>query len=292
MTGTYDSETNTLFWGAGNPYPAINGDDRQGDNLYSASVLALQPDAGKLKRYYQFTPHDTHDWDAGQTPMVVDARYRGTDRKLLIQANRNGFFYVFDRTNGEVLLAQKFVDKVSWASGIGKDGRPILLPGAEPTRDGNKACPSVLGATNWMSMSYNPSTKLFYLQTLEACGIYVKPPNWNARTIPLERGQKFLRALDIETGKRVWEVPQIGPADSWGGVISTAGGVVFFGEDSGAFAAVDAKTGKDLWEIQTNASAELGDGHSWRASPMTFMAGGKQYVAVAAGPNILCFGLP
>jgi alcohol dehydrogenase (cytochrome c) len=127
---------------------------------------------------------------------------------------------------------------------------------------------------------------------LEACGIYVKPPGWGGRPISLEPGKKYLRAIDIETGKRVWEVPQIGPADSWGGVLSTAGGVVFFGEDSGAFAAVDAKTGQDLWQIQTNASTALGDGHSWRASPMTFLAGGRQYVAVAAGPNILCFGLP
>jgi alcohol dehydrogenase (cytochrome c) len=200
---------------------------------------------------------------------------------------------VFDRTNGQLLLAKKFVDRLSWASGIGKDGRPILLPGAEPTREGTKACPSVLGATNWMSMAYNPSTDLFYLMALEACYVYVKPPYlWNPHPIPLEPGQKFLRAIDIETGNRIWEVPQIGPADSWGGVLSTGGGVVFFGEDSGAFAAVDAKTGKDLWQIQTNASVELGDGHSWRASPMTFLAGGKQYVAVAAGPNILCFGLP
>ncbi len=292
MSGTYDAETDTLFWGVGNPYPAMNGDQRQGDNLYTASVLALKPDNGELKWYYQFTPHDLHDWDGEQTPMVVNARYRGKDRQLLIQANRNGFFYVFDRTNGELLLGEKFVDRLSWASGIGKDGRPILTPGADPAPEGNKACPSVLGATNWMSMAYNPSTRLFYLMALEACGIYVKPPGFNPKVIPLEPGQKFLRAIDIETGKRVWEVPQIGPADSWGGVLSTAGGVVFFGEDSGAFAAVDAKTGKDLWQIQTNASTELGDGHSWRASPMTFMAGGKQYVAIAAGPNILCFGLP
>ncbi len=292
MTGTYDPETDTIFWGVGNPYPAYNGDERQGDNLYSDSVIALKPDSGELKWYYQFTPHDLHDWDAGQTPMVVDAPFRGRDRKLLIQANRNGFFYVLDRTNGELLLAEKFVDRLSWASGVGKDGRPILLPGAEPVREGTRACPSVLGATNWPSMSYNPGTKLFYLEAREACGIYVKPPAWNPKPIPLEPGQQFLRALDIETGKRVWEVPQIGPADSWGGVLSTAGGVVFFGEDSGAFAAVDARTGKALWQIQTNASSELGDGHSWRASPMTFLAGGKQYVAVAAGPNILCFGLP
>ena len=292
MTGTYDDETGTLFWGVGNPYPAFNGDERRGDNLYTASVLALKPDSGELKWYYQFTPHDLHDWDGGQTPMVVNAPFGGRERKLLIQANRNGFFYVFDRASGELLLARKFVDRLTWASGIGKDGRPILLPGAEPARDGTKACPSVLGGTNWMSMSFNPSTRLFYLMALEACGIYVKPPGWTPRPIPLEPGKKYLRAIDIETGKRVWEVPQIGPADSWGGVLSTAGGVVFFGEDSGAFAAVDAKTGKDLWQIQTNASTALGDGHSWRASPMTFLAGGKQYVAIAAGPNILCFGLP
>ena len=293
MTGTYDAETETLFWGVGNPFPALDGDERQGDNLYTASVLALNPDDGKLKWYFQFTPHDLHDWDAGQTPMVIDRRYRGRERKLLIQPNRNGFFYVFDRTNGELLLAEKFVDRLSWASGIGKDGRPILLPGADPTHEGTKACPSVLGATNWMSMALNPSTGLFYLMALEACYIYVKPPFlWSPHPTPLEPGRKFLRAIDIETGKRVWEVPQIGPADSWGGVLSTGGGVVFFGEDSGAYAAVDAKTGKDLWQFQTNDSTELGDGHSWRASPMTYLAGGKQYVAVAAGPNILCFGLP
>jgi len=223
----------------------------------------------------------------------VNATFRGQPRKLLIQANRNGFLYVLDRTNGQLLMGEKFVDRLNWASGIGKDGRPILLPGQAPESTGTKGCPSILGAANWMSMAYNSSTGLFYLMTLEACMVYTKPPGApNPHPIPIEPGQKFLRALDLETGKRVWEVPQLGTADSWGGVLSTAGGVVFFGEDSGAFAAVDAKTGAPLWHIQTNASTELGDGHSWRASPMTYLAGGKQYVAVAAGPNILCFGLP
>jgi len=291
MTGTYDPDTNTVFWGSGNPYPAMNGDDRKGDNLYSDSMLALDAATGRLKWHYQFTPHDLYDWDAGQTPVLVNRRYKGRDRKLLLQANRNGFFYVFDRTNGELLLAEKFVDRVTWATGIGKDGKPIVVPGLEPTRDGTKVCPNVLGATNWPSMALNPDTGWFYLMTREACGIYVKPPSWNPRPIPLEPGQMVLRALDIETGKRAWEVPQIGPADSWGGVLST-GGVIFFGEDSGALGAVDAKTGKDLWHIQTNASAALGDGHSWRSSPMTFLAGGKQYIAFTAGPNVLCFGLP
>ncbi len=292
MTGTYDPTTGTVFWGVGNPYPAMDGDDRKGDNLYTDSVLALEAKTGRLKWHYQFTPHDLFDWDGGQTPLVLDRVWLGRERKLLLQANRNGFFYVLDRTNGELLLAEKFVDKLTWATGIGKDGRPILVPGQEPTRDGNKVCPNVLGATNWHSVAFSQSTGLFYLMAREDCGVYVKPPNWNPRPIALEPGQAVLRALDIETGKRVWEVPQIGRADSWGGVLSTAGGVVFFGEDSGAFGAVDARTGRDLWQIQVNSSAELGDGHSWRASPMTYSAGGKQYVTVANGPNILTFGLP
>lgn len=292
MTGTYDPETDTVFWGVGNPYPAMNGDERRGDNLYSDSVLALDSKTGELKWYYQFTPHDLYDWDGGQTPMVLNARFRGQDRKLLLQANRNGFFYVFDRTNGELLLGEKFVDRLTWATGIGVDGRPIVVPGLEPAHDGTKVCPNVLGAANWPSVSFNPETQLFYVQAREDCGIYVKPPRWNPKPIPMEPGQMFLRALDIETGERKWEVPQIGTADSWGGVLSTAGGLVFFGEDSGALGAVDAATGKDLWHIQTNASTELGDGHSWRSSPMTYMAGGRQYVAVSNGPNILVFGLP
>jgi len=291
MTGTFDPETQTVFWGTGNPYPSMNGDERKGDNLYTDSVIALDVATGKLKWYYQFTPHDLFDWDAGQTPLLVNRKYRGEDKKLLIQANRNGFLYVFDRVNGKLLLAEKFVDRLTWATGIGKDGRPILVPGMEPTKDGTKVCPNVLGATNWPSMAHSPSTGLFYLMAREACGVYVKRPSWNPKKIPLEPGRMFLRALDIETGKRVWEVPQIGPADSWGGVLS-AGGVVYFGEDSGALGAVDAKTGKDLWHIQTNAAAALGDGHSWRSSPMTYMAGGKQFIAFAAGPNILAFGLP
>ncbi|MBM3794797.1 MAG: c-type cytochrome [Acidobacteria bacterium] len=292
MTGTYDPETDLVFWGVGNPYPAMNGDERRGDNLYTSSVVAVEGRTGKLKWHYQFTPHDLYDWDGGQTPLIVNRTYRGRERKLLIEANRNGFFYVFDRTNGELLLAEKFVDKLTWATGIGKDGRPILIPGKEPTRDGNLVCPNVLGATNWHSVAFSQETGLFYLMAREDCGVYTKPPSWNPRPWVKEPGRAALRAIDIETGKRVWDVPQIGRADSWGGVLATAGGVLFFCEDSGALGAVDPRTGKDLWQIQVNSGAELGDGHSWRASPMTYVAAGKQYVAVANGPNILVFGLP
>jgi alcohol dehydrogenase (cytochrome c) len=292
MTGTHDPETGLVYWGVGNPYPALNGDERRGDNLYTASVLALEAKTGKLAWHYQFTPHDLWDWDAGQTPMLLNARYRGRDRKLLLQANRNGFFYVLDRTNGELLLAEKFVDRLNWASGIGRDGRPVMLPGREPSRDGTVTCPNVLGAANWPSVAFNPATRLFYVISREACGLYAKSGGWSPRPVEIPPGKMYLRALDIETGRRVWELPQIGPADSWGGVLSTAGGVVFFGEDSGALGAADSSTGADLWHVQTNASTEQGDGHSWRASPMTFLAGGRQYIAVANGPNILCFGLP
>jgi len=292
MTGTYDPETDTVFWGTGNPYPSMNGDDRGGDNLYTDAVLALEPDTGNLKWYYQFTPHDLYDWDGGQTPMIMNARYRGQDRKLLVNANRNGFLYVFDRTDGELLLAEKFVDRVTWAERIDDNGRPVVIPGMEPMPGGTKVCPNVLGAANWPSVAFNPTTNLFYVNAREACGIYSKPPRWNRRPIPLEPGQMFLRAIDLETGKRVWELPQIGTADSWGGLLSTTGGIVFFGEDSGAFGVADAKTGESLWHIQTNSSSQLGDGHSWRASPMTYLARGKQFIAIAAGPNILVFGLP
>ena len=210
-----------------------------------------------------------------------------------MQANRNGFFYVLDRLNGELLLAKPFVDQLSWASGIGSDGRPVLVPDQIPTPAGTKTCPAVEGATNWMSPAYNPITKLFYVMALEKCGIYIKrPQRWTrgdsfyggtTRVIPGERGRKYLRAIDPETGKRVWEVAQTGSARSWGGVLSTAGGLLFYGDDGGAFAAVAADTGRPLWHFQTNVL--------WKASPMTYMVDGRQYVAVAAGGNIIAFGL-
>ncbi len=226
--------------------------------------------------------------------MVVDAEFQGRRRRLLLQANRNGFFYVLDRTDGKLLRATPFVEKLTWASGIGPDGRPRLLPGAEPTPEGVPACPAVEGATNWMSSAYNPDTGLFYLMALEKCNIYRKSPEvWepgksfyggSTKDIPGEPGKKYLRAIDLQSGKIAWEYPQIGPATTWGGVLATAGGLVFFCDDSGAFAAADAKTGKLLWHFPTS--------QSWRASPMTYMADGKQFVAVAAGSVILSFGLP
>ncbi|MGO4880466.1 MAG: PQQ-binding-like beta-propeller repeat protein [Bryobacteraceae bacterium] len=275
LTGTYDPETDTVFWPTGNPCPDFNGDERRGDNLYSDSVLALDPRTGALKWHYQFTPHDLHDWDATETPMLVDA----AERKLLLQANRNGFFYVLDRTNGHKLSAEPFV-------------HGLTLPPSEPTAAGARACPSMDGATNWMSTAFNADLHLFYVMALEKCSIFSKSaPVWKAgesyygggaRDVPGEQPRQFLRAIDIATGKIKWEIPQTGEAESWGGVLATASGLVFYCDDAGAFAAVDAGTGAPLWHMQVNTA--------WKASPMSYMAKGEQYVAVAAGGSVIAFG--
>ena len=293
FTGTFDPESNTLYWPTGNPGEDYNGDERLGDDLYSDCILALDAKTGKLKWHYQTTPHDLWDWDATETPVLIDAPWQGQPRKLLIQANRNGFFYVFDRVDGKLLLAKPFVKKLTWAKGIGTDGRPIKLPNQEPGAQGTNVCPSQDGATNWFSPSFNPATGLFYVQTLEKCSVYYKrPEEWVAghsflggamRAPRDEKPQKILRALDIETGETKWEFPEVGYGFSWGGTLTTAGGIVIFGEDSGALVAADAKTGKPLWSFQTGAL--------WKASPMTYMFDGKQYVVMAAGSDILAFGL-
>ncbi|HUQ91576.1 MAG TPA: PQQ-dependent dehydrogenase, methanol/ethanol family [Bryobacteraceae bacterium] len=293
LTGTYDPVLNTVYWPTGNPCPDYNGDERRGDNLYSSSVVAINPETGKLRWHYQFTPHDLHDWDATQAPVLVDTNFEGRPRKLLLQANRNGFFYVLDRTEGKLLLAKPFVTKLTWAKAIGPDGRPILNPGAEPTPEGVRACPAVEGATNWMSPAFHPGTGFYYVMALEKCNIYTKAPAvWEAgksyyggdtKNIPGEPGRKYLRAIDIQTGRIAWELAQDGPGNTWGGVLSTSGGLVFFAHDSGDFAAADAKTGKLLWSFPAN--------QSWKSSPMTYMAEGKQYVATAAGGAILVFAL-
>ena len=212
----------------------------------------------------------------------------------MLHADRNGFFYVFDRENGKLLLAKPFVRNLTWARGIGADGRPIRLPNQEPSPAGTKVCPSQDGATNWFSPSFNPATGLYYVQTFEKCSIYTKADRapgkaarrylgGSQRTAPDPKPQRILSALNIRTGEIAWEVPQPGPANSWGGTLTTATGLVIFGEESGALVAVDAATGKPLWHFQTN--------QTWKASPMTYAFDGKQYVAVAAGSNIIAFAI-
>ena len=268
LTGAYDESTDTIYWPTGNPWPDDDASDRGGDNLYTNCILALDPATGKLKWHYQFTPADVADRDATEPPVLVDTIYKGKARKLLLHADRNGFFYVLDRVTGQVLLTKAFLRKVDWASGIGTDGRPIVV---DPL-----GCPD--DAANWDSAAYSPVTRLFYFLALEQCVD-------GGHGYPDQTGQRFLRALNIETGGIVWEVPQPGAAKAktWSGVLATAGGVIFYGKPNGGFEAVDERNGKFLWRFETNTRM--------KASPMTFEFKGKQYVAVAAGPNILCFGL-
>ena len=293
LTGSYDAELDLLYWPTGNPCPDLNGERRPGDNLYTNSVVALTPRTGALEWYFQFTPHDTHDWDAQEPLLLIDEEFQGRPRKLLIQGNRNGFFYVLDRTNGQFLLGEPFVNQ-TWAAGIDDSGRPIVLPGSDPTDAGSDVCPAIRGATNWWATSYHPGTKLFYLLAHESCMTYTKNDrdwqrgrSWLGGTVRLADGspnQKFIRAIDIQTGRTVWSYAQTGKAQTYSGVLSTDGDLVFFGEDSGAFAALDARSGTPLWHFQAN--------QDWKASPMTYMVGGRQYVAIASGLGFWAFALP
>lgn len=289
LTGTYDPSTATLFWPTGNPCPDYNGDERKGDNLYTDSVVALDPATGKLRWHYQFTPHDLHDWDATEPPVLVD--FEG--KKLLVQGNRNGFFYMLDRVTGKVLRAEPFVKKITWASGIGADGRPKLLPGNEPTEEGQRTCPSVAGAANWTSTAFHPGTGLYYFFAQESCNIYSKNGEWwkagesfyggGTRRSPGDEGGKFLKAIDLRTGKPAWAIANIGGGILGSGLMATGGGLLFYGDGRGAFVAADAKNGKLLWHFNT--------GQNWKAGPMTYSIDGAQYVAIAAGSTIVSFGL-
>jgi alcohol dehydrogenase (cytochrome c) len=293
MPGTFDPELNTVYWTTSNAAPDFVGDSRPGDDLYTACVLALDPDTGKLKWYFQFTPHDLYDYDATETPVLVNAKENGSMRHLLVQANRNGFFYVLDRTNGKFLRATPFVEKQNWAKGVDGSGRPILS-GRIPTADGTYICPGIDGATNWFSPSYNPETGLFYVLALESCNQFFAKPKKFGRgetyydtgtKLPRdEHSQKMLLALSVADGKVSWRYPQIGKGNSWGGTLTTASGLLFFGDDAGSLEAVDAANGNLLWHFNM--------GQTFRASPMTYAVDGEQYVVVAAGSDIVSFALP
>jgi PQQ-dependent dehydrogenase (methanol/ethanol family) len=277
LTGSYDAEADTLYWATGNPWPDSDDRERGGDNLFTNCVLALDPGTGKLKWYYQFTPHDVHDWDATEPNVLVDEKFRGQDRKLLLHADRNGFFYVLDRTNGKVLLAEKFLHRLTWASGIGPDGRPQRTP------ETDLSCPE--HATNWSGTAFSPATKLYYIIAIEKCSIKLSPGSWKTERPPAEPGAKYLRALNIETGKIAWEKRLVGPIDGKrvAGILGTAGGLLFYGDPSGYFVAVDERDGKTLWSVPLNATI--------KTSPMTYTVNGEQFVTLAVGSNIMSFAL-
>ena len=292
LTGTYDAGLDLLYWPTGNPCPDMNGDERLGDNLYSNSVLALRPGTGELVWHFQYTPHDEHDWDAVQTPVLADMDWNGEPRNLLIHANRNGFFYVLDRVDGQLLLAEPFIRKLTWAERIGSDGRPVLVPGTRPTPGGNLVCPGLQGATNWPAKSFDPASGLFFTLASEFCHVFTKrSETWEAgkpfyggtaREPVGEPGERYLRAIDVSTGRIAWE-RKLGDSvrANWSGVLSTAGGLVFFADNQGTFHAARIADGRLLWSRHLNARV--------RASPMTYTAGGRQFVAVAAGTSVVSF---
>jgi alcohol dehydrogenase (cytochrome c) len=293
MPGTYDPKLDTLYWTTSNAAPDYVGDSRPGDDLYAACVLALNADTGALKWYFQFTPHDLYDYDATETPVLLSAKVEGRMRDLLVQANRNGFLYVLDRTDGKFLKATPFVAKLNWATGIDASGRPILT-GKIPNAEGTEICPSIDGATNWFSPSYNPDTGLFYVIALESCSVYFARPqaftpgqtfyDTGTKLAPDDHAQKVLLAYSVPEGKIVWRYPQVGRANSWAGTLTTAGDLVFFGNDAGGLEAVAARTGRALWQFNT--------GQSMHASPMSYAVDGTQYVAIAAGSDVISFALP
>jgi alcohol dehydrogenase (cytochrome c) len=294
VSGSFDPELNLIYYGTGQPDPQWTGVSRPGDNLYSDSIVALDVKSGTLKWHFQNTPHDVHDWDSLETPVLIDATFRGQPRKLLVQANRNGFVYVLDRTNGKFLSATRFVEKMNWAKQIDEQGRPIRTE-VRPTTAGSRICPGYSGATNWYAPSYHESARMVYFMALEECETFLSQPtetfhegkeyySTGVKRIPGETSQKVLVAYSLDTGSLAWKYPQTGRGHSSGGTMTTAGGLVFFGDDAGSLEAVDARSGQPLWHFNT--------GQDMSASPMTYAVAGKQYVAIASGGNVFSFALP
>jgi alcohol dehydrogenase (cytochrome c) len=305
VTGSYDPDLNLTYWGVGNPGPDYNGDERAGDNLYSDSVVALDADTGKLKWHFQFTPHDVFDYDSVQIPVLADFSWQGSARKVMLWANRNGFFYVLDRTTGEFLLGKPF-ERVTWATGLDAKGRPILAPAAAPTAEGKLIYPGVQGATNWFSPSFSPRTGMFYVSTwVDYASTFTKyevgyepgqrytggtprsavPGVRNVGTINTRReedGSGAVRAIDPQTGDRRWEFKLTDVSDS--GILTTSTDLLFVGSRDGSFYALNARTGQQLWRAAVGGQVVAG--------PISYRVNGTQYIAIAAGNTMFSFSLP
>jgi alcohol dehydrogenase (cytochrome c) len=289
VTGSYDPGLNLVVWGVGNAGPQMFGGERQGDNLYAASFVALDADSGALRWHYQFTPHDVWDYDATHVPVLADIEFRGQPRQVVLNANRNGFYYVLDRRTGELLHAQPFA-KTTWAKEIGSDGKPVVLPDTIPDEEGATVCPATAGATNFMTPSFDPALGLYFVTFREGCMTFYA---WKVDYVP---GESFrggagvavpgayggVRALDAATGEVRWEFAY--PTPTSAGVTTTASGLVFAGDSEGNFIALDSRTGRDLWHYQMGAAIF--------ASAITYMLDGRQYVLMAAGTNLTAFALP
>ncbi|MBI3282253.1 MAG: PQQ-binding-like beta-propeller repeat protein, partial [Acidobacteria bacterium] len=289
VTGVYDPETNTLFWGTGNPGPDWNGDVRRGDNLYSDCLVALDADTGAKKWHFQYTPHDEHDWDSTQTPTLVDAVVDGQPRKMVVLANRNAFYYALDRVTGRFMAGRPYV-KQTWASGLDESGRPMRLPNTSPSLGGTLVWPSLAGGSNWYSATFSPKTNLYYVNVKEMAAIYHQgDAEYKAGALFNGGGQReykgeepygAVRALEVGSGRLRWEYKLHSPSHS--GLMSTAGGLVF-GSNGSSFFALDAQKGDLLWRFETGGTVV--------ANPITYLSEGKQYLAIASGHALLVFGL-
>jgi len=302
VTGSYDPDLNLTYWGIGNPGPDWNGDNRKGDNLYTDSVVALDADSGKLKWHFQFSPHDEFDYDSVQIPVLVDMEWQGRPRKVMLWANRNGYFYAIDRTDGRFLLGKPFV-KVTWSTGLDERGRPMRAPTAASSAEGVLIYPGNQGGTNWYNSSYSPRTGLFYIPSwVEYNTVYFKIPaeynegrnfgggvlrnNVGNRRPTLTRleeneGYGAVRAVDPKTGDLKWEFKMSDVTDA--GILTTASDLLFTGGREGYFFAIDARNGELLWKVSVGGMVQSG--------PMTYSVNGRQYVAVAAGNSLFSFAL-
>jgi alcohol dehydrogenase (cytochrome c) len=303
MTGSYDAALNLTYWGVGNAGPDYNGDVRLGDNLYTSSVVALDADTGKLKWYYQFSPHDEFDFDAVQVAVLADIPWKGQPRKVMLWANRNGFFYVLDRSTGQFLLGKPFVE-VNWASGFDEKGRPMRVSGKLPSAEGTVITPGNQGGTNWYSPSFSPSTGLFYIPSwVNYSSVYLKAPaeytegrrylgtsprsligglqQAKINTRKDNEGYGAVRAIDPGTGERKWEYKMNDVTDA--GILTTASDLLFSGGREGYFYALDARDGELLWRASLGGAIASG--------PMSYAVNGRQYVAISAGSALFAYAL-
>ena len=286
MTGSFDPELNLIYWGTGNPNPDYYGEKREGDNLFTNSILAIEADTGTLRWHYQFTPHDLHDWDSNHVPVLADLVLDGELRKVVMVANRNGFFYMLDRVTGELLVGKPFTD-TTWAREIGSDGRPIVL------NDGSKGClPDPWGGTNFMPPSFNPDLEMLFVTAREVCATFVpqepeivpgRPSFGGVVWIDRDQGYGALRAIYVKTGERQWEFRY--PSATMAGVMTTASGLVFAGDHEGNFMAFEASSGRNLWHYQTGSRI-------WGAAAMTHVLDGRQHVLIPSGTTLVAFALP
>ena len=291
ITGSYDPELNLVYWGTGNPGPDWNGDVRSGDNLYADSVLALDGDTGEMSWYFQFTPHDVHDWDAIQIPVLADIELDGEARKAMLWANRNGFYYTLDRETGEFLLGEAFAHQ-TWAEGLDSNGRPIRRPNTFPSRTGTLVAPIAGGATNWWSPAYSPRTGLLYVNAFDGeARFFIRDQEYvegdsftgggTETPLPIDHYASAIRAIDPTTGDIRWEFPMT--PRSRAGVLATAGDLVFSASVDGYFYALDAESGAPLWQISLGGPVN--------ASPMSYSVGDRQFVTMTIGNTLYTFGL-